>query len=57
MNERIYKITSVAVKHLFEDTEDMRLGVDLEDCSSMQGNEKEWLLKILIHASVDKKEA
>jgi hypothetical protein len=48
--DTIYRITSVAIKHLVDDTELMRLGFDSEDCTSMQGEEKDWLLKILIHA-------
>ena len=48
--DRIYRITSVAIKHLGDDTELMRLGFDLEDSTSMQGKEKDWLLKILIRA-------
>lgn len=44
----IYCITSVAIKHLADDTELMRLGFDTEDCATMQGEEKDWLLKILI---------
>jgi len=47
---KVYKIASVAIRHLFDDTELMRLGFDCEDCTSMQGEGKEWLLKILIHA-------
>lgn len=45
-DETVYRITVVSVNHLFEDTKDMLLGVDLEDAPSMQGSEKEWLLKL-----------
>jgi len=51
--DKIYRITSVAVKHLLDDTNQMRLGFDSEDCTSMQGEEKDWLLKILIRADRD----
>ena len=46
----IYRIASVAIQQLVDDTELMRLGFDTEDCTSMQGEEKDWLLKILIRA-------
>ena len=46
----IYRIASVAIQQLTDDTELMRLGFDTEDCTSMQGEEKDWLLKILIRA-------
>lgn len=49
-NDATYKIASVAIQQLGDDTEEMRLGFDSEDCTSMQGEEKDWLLKILILA-------
>ncbi len=49
-NDGIYRIASVAIHQLLDDTELMRMGFDSEDCTSMQGEEKDWLLKILIHA-------
>ncbi len=48
--KEIYQVTTVAIKHLHDDTELMRLGFDSEDCGSMQGEPKDWLLKLLIHA-------
>ncbi len=48
--EKVYRITEVAIRHLVDDTDTMRLGVDTEDCTSMQGRPKEWLLKVLIKA-------
>lgn len=48
--DKIYQISSVAIKHLFDDLDLMRLGFDSEDCTSMQGEEKDWLLKILVRA-------
>lgn len=52
-SDKIYRVTSIAVKHLFEDTKDMLLGIDLEDCP-MQGDAKEWLLKILVRMELEK---
>ena len=49
-NEGIYRIASVAIYQLLDDTELMRMGFDSEDCTLMQGKEKDWLLKILIRA-------
>jgi hypothetical protein len=46
----IYRIASVAIQYIVDDTELMHLGVDLEDCTEMQGEKKNWLLKILLRA-------
>lgn len=47
-NEIVYQITNVSIKQILEDTKDMLLGVDLEDTETMQGQPKEWLLKVLV---------
>lgn len=47
-SDKVYQISSISVNHLLEDTKDMLLGIDLEDAEPMQGERKEWLLKILI---------
>ncbi len=49
-NDKVFRITEVAIKHLHDDTNMMQLGFDSEDCTSMQGEAKDWLLKILIRA-------
>jgi hypothetical protein len=46
-NDNIYRISSISIKQLLDDTKDMLIGVDLED-SDLQGEPKEWLMKILV---------
>jgi hypothetical protein len=52
-SDKVFRITEVAIRHLHDDTNMMRLGFDSEDCVSMQGAAKEWILKVLIRAELE----
>jgi hypothetical protein len=43
-----YVITDIRIRQLVEDTDVLNYGFDSEDCTNMQGAEKEMLFSILI---------
>lgn len=47
-NNKTYEITDIKIRHIFDDTEMHKYGVDMEDCIYPQGESKEWLFSILI---------
>lgn len=51
-NSKIYEITDIIIRHLFEDTDSHNYGFDSEDCDYTQGEDKEWLFSILINTKL-----
>lgn len=51
--ENIYKIKSIGVRQIQDDTDLMKYGFDTEDCTEPQGASKDWLLKLLITADLE----
>lgn len=48
-NPKVHEITDIIIRHLFHDTDSHKYGIDLEDCTNSQGEDKEWLFSILIN--------
>ena len=46
--DKRYKVTSVAVRQLASDTDDLKYGIDMDDCTETQGVRKEVLFSILV---------
>ncbi len=51
-SDKVCTITKISIRHIFDDTADMLKGVDLED-APMQGDSKEWLLKVVVEMEQD----
>lgn len=51
-NDKTYEITDIKIRHIFDDTEYHKKGIDMEDCTYTQGENKEWLFSILISTKV-----
>ena len=51
-NQNVYAITNIIIRHLFEDTDSHKYGMDSEDCLYTQGEQKEWLFSILIKTEI-----
>lgn len=47
-DKKPYEITNIHVRQLTEDTEVFKYGFDSDDCTSQQGEQKEFLFSILI---------
>ncbi|OJX49862.1 MAG: hypothetical protein BGO88_08920 [Flavobacterium sp. 38-13] len=51
-NPKVYEITNITIRHLFDDTDSHKYGFDSEDCEYNQGENKEWLFSILIKTEI-----
>ncbi len=47
-NPKKYKVIDIIIRHLFDDTDSHKYGLDSQDCTSSQGENKEWLFSLLI---------
>ena len=45
---KTYSIKDIIVRHIVDDTDIHKYGFDMEGCTEMQGEQKEWLFSILI---------
>ena len=46
--DKRYEVTDISIRHLFDDTDLMKYGIDLEGCTEMQGEPKEKLFGVLV---------
>ncbi|MDP0496012.1 MAG: hypothetical protein Q7Q73_07355 [Verrucomicrobiota bacterium JB024] len=51
--DKVYRVTSISIRQIVEDTDDMNLGFDSEDAPAMQGADKECLFKVLVRMEID----
>lgn len=47
-DDKVYEIEDITIRHLVDDLELLKYGIDMEDCSEQQGEMKDWLFSILI---------
>lgn len=47
-NPNKYKVIDIIIRHLFNDTDSHKYGFDSQDCTTSQGENKEWLFSLLI---------
>ena len=52
-DELIYTVEEITVRHLVDDLELLKYGIDLEDCTQSQGDEKEMLFSILVEMKLN----
>jgi hypothetical protein len=49
-----FEITDICIQHIVDNLELLKYGIDGDDCTSISGNPKTWLFKILIRMKLIK---
>jgi hypothetical protein len=49
-----YIVKDIVIRHLVDDLEVLKYGIDMEDCTQQQGELKKWLFSILVKLEAKK---